>query len=414
MCNMVCEQCTLSPATIAVQGCYRTDWSQGSLKPPIHVTSTFIAETAQALADEFVRLYGLDGQGPRPSVEQVYTRAGNPSFQIFEDRIRHLEGAEGATLLGSGMAAIVTTLLALTRHGDTILFGSPVYGGTDFLLREIMPDLGRKVVDFVATEPSQVAIDLIHEHSPKVVFMESPSNPLAQLTDIQAIAQAAHEHDPETIVIADNTIATFVTQRVLQAGADLSLYSLSKMIGGHDDLIAGLVMGPDGLIKQIKSYRTIFGTISSPHDAWMLSRSLETLNLRAEATERRALEIAKFLHEHPAVVEVLYPGFYQSDEQMQRFDAHCTGHGSFLSIRVHGGREAAYRVLDVLKVFKIGVSMGGTISLASHPKTHSHSDVAPATQELLGIDGDLIRLSVGLEDVNDLRNDLAQALDQIA
>ena len=413
MCDMKCDECTLRPATIAAQGCYNPAWSERALKPPIFVTSTFVVETAEELAADFVKLYGLDGKGARKADGLVYTRADNPNFGIFEDRVRHMEGAEGAVLTSSGMSAICTTLIALTELGDTIMFGAPVYGGTDFVLNNTMPRLGRKVISFVTTEPTENVQAMIKRHGPRVIFLESPGNPTAQLADIRGISKAAHEIDPSIIVVADNTIATFIHQNVLEAGADLSLYSLTKMIGGHDDLIGGLVMGRKDLTSQIETHRTLLGTMSSPHNAWMLTRSLETLVLRAHKSQDTAQRIAADLQGHPAIEDILYPGFFQSGEQQRRFESHCSGQGSFMSIRVRGGQAEAFRVLNALTIFKIGVSMGGNISLASHPKTHSHSDVSPEHQELFGITDNLIRLSMGLEDIQDLWADLNQALNTI-
>ncbi len=402
----------IGPQTVSIQGHYHPEWSEGSLKPPIFASSTFVAQTAEELAHWFKQAYGLGMPTCTPS-GLVYSRLVNPNMQIYEERCAAFENAEAAALFGSGMTAIMTTMFALLSPGDTLLFGGPIYGGTDFLFTKLLPKWGVKVESFMSGASSMEVAELIKQHNPKVVFVETPANPTLTLADVRTVSKLAHDNNPETVVIADNTVLTFVSQKVLDLGADLTILSATKMLGGHDDLIGGLLMGRKDLVQCAKDHRTIFGTGSDPNTAWMLARSLEDLKLRVEASEAQAMKVAQFLNQHKAVKQVLYPGSEQEDEQMRRWKDQCSGHGSFMSFRINGGVEEAYRVINSLKLFRLAVSLGGTVSLTSHPMTHTHSDVEPEEQQRLGITADLIRISVGLEDVDDLIKDLDQALNTI-
>jgi methionine-gamma-lyase len=400
------------PQTTAVQGFYKPELSEGSAKPPQFNTSTFIAPTAEALAHYFKQAYGL-GMPSCPPSGLVYSRLVNPNCEIYEHRCAAFENAEAAALFGSGMAAIFSTFMSLLEPGDRVIFGGPVYGGTDLLLRSILTKWGVNVYDFnsLAMTDGSVAA-MIERCKPKMIFLESPANPTLTLADIKGIAEVAHQVNPETIVFADNTVLTFAGQRVLDLGADLTILSATKMLGGHDDLIAGLVMGRADLVQMIKDHRTIFGTGCDPATASLLLRSLEDLLDRASKAEKQAVKVAQFLNSHPAVAQIHYPGFEQGQEQMRRFSEQCTGRGGFMSFRIEGDLKRAYAVIDAFQVFKISVSLGGTLSLTSHPMTHTHADVAPKIQQQLGITEDLIRISVGNEHVDDILWDLEQALDK--
>ena len=401
------------PQTTAVQGFYKPELSEGSAKPPQFNTSTFIAPTAEALAYYFREAYGL-GMDSRPPSGLVYSRLVNPNCEIYEHRCAAFENADAAALFGSGMAAIVTTMMALLQPRDTVLFGAPVYGGTDLFLRSILTKWGVNVHDFNSLAPTSGQVTaMIERLKPKMIFLESPANPTLTLADIRGIATIAHDLNPETIVFADNTVLTFAAQKVLGLGADLTILSATKMLGGHDDLIAGLVMGRADLVQQIKDHRTIFGSGCDPATASLLLRSLEDLLDRSGKAEKQAIREAQFLNEHSAVTQIHYPGFEQDPEQMRRYREQCEGRAGFMSFRIRGGLKRAYAVINAFQVFKISVSLGGTLSLTSHPMTHTHSDVAPETQQQLGITEDLIRISVGNEDIDDILWDLDQALAKV-
>jgi methionine-gamma-lyase len=246
-----------------------------------------------------------------------------------------------------------------------------------------------------------------------LVLIETPANPTLQLADLPGIIAGIREVAPQAVIAVDNTLLGPVFQKVLPLGVDLAIFSATKMIGGHSDLIAGLVMGKSELIGKIKGTRTISGTMNDPHAAWLLSRSLETLTIRTEATEAKAKKVYEFLDAHSKVSEVYYPGFGINEEQLRRYAEQCTGHGALMSFKVKGGQKGAYAVLNALRVIKLAVSLGGTESLAEHPRTHTHADVSERDQNHFGITEDLVRLSVGLEHEDDLIADLDQALAQI-
>jgi len=244
-----------------------------------------------------------------------------------------------------------------------------------------------------------------------VVYVETPANPTLALADLPAIVEECAKLNPRPVVIVDATVLGPIFHRPLDLGADLVIHSATKSIGGHSDLIAGIVSGRSELVSAVKATRTIFGTMADPNTASLLLRSLETYKVRVEAAEWKAFKVAKFLEEHPSVEQLYLPGMANNAEQQRRFDAQLTGRGSLMSFTVQGGREKAYRVLDKLRVIKLAVSLGGTESLAEHPRTHTHSDVMDAILDRYSISESMIRLSVGLEDADDIIADLKQALE---
>ncbi len=404
----------VDPQTFALLGAFDPMLSEGALKPPEFHTSTFIARTAEELEHWFCQAYGLGMDMQNPD-GLMYTRVVNPTIEIFENRVAVVEGGAAASLFASGMAAISTTCFAHLRPGDTLLHSEPVYGGTDYLFKKILPMFGIRTVGF-SGQISAVGFEaLCAEHrGVKMVYMESPDNPTLRLVDVPGISQVAKQKfGDECVVVVDSTVLGPVLQTVLDMGADIALYSATKSIGGHSDLIAGLAIGSIEQITLLKAFRTILGTVIGVHTAWMLLRSLETLHMRIEWTQARAQRIARFLHEHPAVDKVYYPGFEQDEEQMRRFKEQCRGGGSLMSFTVKGGKEDIFRVLNRLKIARLAVSLGGTITLAEAPAWHTHSDVSNEDQERIGITENMIRLSVGAEAEKDLIWDLGQALDSI-
>jgi methionine-gamma-lyase len=407
----------VSPGTFALHGAYNPALSEGALKPPLFQTSTFVARTAAELAQCFVEAYGLDGLPPRAPQELVYSRVGNPNLHIFEERWSRFEGSEASALFGSGMAAISTTMLTFLRPGDYVIYTTPVYGGTAYLMEHVLPAFGIKTIPVPVTWSGDrivaYVIDEFGISKVKVIFMESPANPTLKIADIKGLVSAmpSGPHGPKVIV--DSTVLGPLFMRPLDLGADIVLHSATKSIGGHSDLTAGIAAGSKELIGSIKAMRTIMGTMCGPQTAWLLTRSLETYKIRVDAAQHKALKVARFLKEHESVLELLYPGTDVDGEPDPRFQTMCRGSGSLMSFRVKGGKDAAYRVLDALRVIKLAVSLGGTESLAEHPGTHTHSDIPLEARLEMGITEDMIRLSVGMEDADDVINDLAQALARI-
>ena len=405
---------TVSPETFALHGAYDPLRSEGAVKPPLFATSTFVASSAGQLAAWFRQAYGLDDGHPGQPDGLIYSRLVNPNLQICEERWARFERASKAALFASGMAAISTTLLTFCRPGDQLLYSAPVYGGTDYLMTHLLPSFGIGTHAFSVTAgPAEVGalLQAAAATGPvRVVYVETPANPTLALADLRGIALACAGHAPQPIIIVDSTVLGPIFHRPLELGADVVVHSATKSIGGHSDLIAGIAAGSDAHIEAIKASRTILGTMTDPHTAWLLLRSLEDYKVRVEAAEQKSLKVARFLLAHPAVERVYFPGFTDDDTQMARFEAQCTGHGSLMSFTVRGGRAEAYAVLDALRVVKLAVSLGGTESLAEHPRTHTHSDVSDADLNRFGVAEGMIRLSVGLEDADDVIADLRQAL----
>ena len=317
------------------------------------------------------------------------------------------------------MSAITTTLLAFARPGDSILHSQPLYGGTETLLARTLANLGIASSGFSeGVDEAQVraaADDALGKGRISVILIETPSNPLNTLVDIALVARMAEEigtrqkHRP--VVVCDNTLLGPVFQRPLEQGADVSLYSLTKYVGGHSDLIAGAALGAHSVIKPVKALRGAIGTQLDPHSCWMLGRSLETLSIRMEKANDNAASVAQFLREHPKVAKVHYLPFLDDAAPAARvFKAQCQAAGSTFSFDIKGGETAAFAFLNTLKIFKLAVSLGGTESLASHPAAMTHSGVPKAVRDRIGILDSTIRLSIGVEHPDDLIADIVQAL----
>ncbi len=407
----------LGQQTLAVHSGYSPERSEGSLKVPLFATSTFVAESAEELAHWFEQAYGLNSEPCVPD-GLFYSRVANPNLEICEQRLASFESSESAVLFSSGMSAIQTAFFTFLKPGDTVMFSEPVYGGTDYLLRNILPAWGVRTVGFpIHTKKNDFKRLLQKTDDVRVVYMESPCNPTLLLAEVPGITKYSHEHNEDIVVMVDNTILGPIIQKVLCFGVDLSIYSATKSIGGHCDLNAGLILGSRHKISKLKAMRTIFGNMASPHTAWLLTRSIDTLRIRTKEAISSAMKVATFLHKHKNINKVLYPGFEQPKVQMSRARKQCNyigySGGSLLSFCVKGGQDEAYKVLNALNVIKLAVSLGGTQSLAEHPRTHTHADVPIEDQNKFGISPSMIRLSVGQENVRDIIYDLSQALNQI-
>ena len=411
----------LRPESLMMSYGYRPDWSEGAIKAPIFATSTFVFKTAEDGKAFFARAYGLTEPDPDDEPGLIYSRLNNPSLEILEDRLTLWDGADSAAVFESGMAAISTTALTYLRPGDLVVFSEPSYGGTEHLFHEILPQFDIRVRCFRSSDGEEGIRRILEEEDNKerlrMIYVETPSNPTNDLVDIEACARIAREFDTQerrVILAVDNTFLGPVFQHPLKHGADLVIYSLTKYVGGHSDLIAGAVLGSTDDVDMVKGTRTFFGNIPGPFTGFLLMRSLETLKIRMiEATEN-AKKMADFLTSHPKVARVSYLGLLkEGDEGFDIFQRHCTGAGSMIAFEVHGGEAEAFRFLNALKLIKLAVSLGGTESLAEHPGAMTHSDISAEDQVKIGIMPGMVRISVGLEDPDDLIADVAQALEKI-
>jgi len=409
----------LNPETLALNLGYDPKLSEGSIKPPVFLTSTFQFNSAEDGKRFFEVAYGIREKDPHESLGLIYSRINNPNLQIFEERLAAWDATECAAVFASGMAAISTTFFALVRPGDVVLSTSPVYGGTHYFFHKILPQFGIEVHLVPAGNDAAKALAAkakeVGEKKVKAIYIETPANPSNILTDIKACSELAAKLTKSTkrkvLTVIDNTFLGPLFQRPALLGADLMVYSATKFIGGHSDLVAGVVTGPANLIDPIKGFRTILGTVATPFTGWLLLRSLETLSIRMRRQAKTARKIAQFLNEHPKVTNVYYPGLLKSgDPQHEIYKRQCLGPGSLVSFDVKGGEKGAFKVLNSFKVCRLAVSLGGTESLVEHPMTMTHSDVPKAELEAINVSPGMIRMSVGIEHEADLIHDLEQAL----
>ena len=407
----------LRPESLMMSYGYNPALSEGAIKCPIFQTSTFVFKSAEDGKSFFELAYGLRRRGPGEEMGLIYSRLNNPDLEVLEDRLTLWDEAESAAVFASGMAAISTTLLTFARPGDVILHSEPLYGGTDYLLKHVLPQFGIRVMGFRAgTAAEQVEAELRRRGLADrlaLILIETPANPTNALVDIAAYAALARRLSGErrALVAVDNTFLGPLWQQPLRHGADLVLYSATKYIGGHSDVIAGVCLGSRELLDQVRVLRTIFGTMAGPHTGWLLMRSLETLKLRMTAQMKSARHVAEFLNDHPKVERVYYLGnLTEGDPQYEVYRRQCSAPGGMISFEVVGGEREAFRLLNALKLIRLAVSLGGTESLAEHPATMTHSDVDPEERMELGITPAMIRLSIGVEHPEDLIADLAQAL----
>ena len=409
----------LSPETLMMGYGYDPFLSERSLKPPVFHTSTFVFRSAEDGKAFFELAYGLRQKHPNEEPGLIYSRINNPDLEMLEDRLAIWDQAEASLVFASGMAAISTTLWAYARPGSVIVHSGPVYGGTDFLLTKILPQFGITSIGFLTEGGNKAMDDAVEAARGKgpvaVLYLETPANPTNGMVDLEHARQIASRlrgaDSKQPVIVVDNTLLGPIYQRPLAHGADLVVTSLTKYVGGHSDLIAGGCSGATALLEPIRGMRTILGTMCDPHTGWLLMRSLETLKLRMAAAADGARKVAVFLSTHPNVAAVWYLGFLPEDHPDRSvFERQCESPGSTFSFEVKGGEAEAFAVLNRLKVIKLAVSLGGTETLASHPAAMTHSDIPQAERLRLGITPALIRISVGIEDPDDLIADLTQAL----
>ncbi len=417
------EAAHLHPETLALSYGFDPWLSEGAVKPPVFLTSTFAFKHAADGKQFFAWAHGEGKLPPRREQGLIYSRINNPNLEIFEDRVALWEGMKDAYSFSSGMAAIATTLLATHHPGDEMIVCAPVYGGTDSFIHHFLQRLGL-VAHFVPAgfDAPDLAAKLITPCT-RSIFIESPANPNNRLTDIGRMKELALRHAPapagqtagRILVMVDNTMAGPVFAQPAKVGADIVLYSATKFIGGHSDVVGGVALAnDDALLTAIAQHRALLGGMPNPYTAWLLTRSLETLKIRAEQQQRNAQQVAAFLAGHPKVRKVCYIGLLTPDDpEYAIYRKQHTGPGSLISFYIRGGESEAFAFLDHLKVFKLAVSLGSTESLAQHPAAMTHSGLTPEDKRHWDITDDLVRLSIGIENHEDLIWDLRQALEQV-
>jgi cystathionine beta-lyase/cystathionine gamma-synthase len=380
------------PDTEAVRGAARLEKRNAALAQPIYQTSTF-------------EVTDSDEQLRATTTDRFYTRYGNPTHTVVEEALSQLEGTDGAALFSSGMNAITTSILSLVKSGDHIVAQRDIYGGVTKFLAIYLAKWGVDTAFVDATDYDQ------HQHAitsnTKLLYLESPTNPTLRVVDVEKAASIARQHG--LISLIDSTFATPINQRPAEFGIDLVLHSATKYLAGHHDLICGVVCGRADLIQRIRETRTTLGGVLDPQGAFLLLRGIKSLAVRIERQNQSALRIAQFLRRHPKVRSVNYP-FLEGHPQRTLALEQMKGGGGMLSFEVEGTGEDARRLSESLRLFSLAPSLGGVESVVSIPVLTSHAMISPEQRMKMGVTERLVRLSVGIENTEDLIADLERAL----
>lgn len=413
----------LKPESLMMSYGYDPFLSEGSVKCPIFQTSTFAFKTAEEGKAFFEVAYGLREADHGEELGLIYSRLNNPDLEILENRLSLWDGAEDCAVFESGMSAISTMMMEFLKPGDLILYSNPVYGGTDHFIKHFLTKYGVHILGFGPNDDEQKIEERISNHphgdNLAMIYVETPANPTLDLFDIEACARIAKKHSEgreERVYLAvDNTYMGPIWQHPLKHGADFVVYSATKYIGGHSDVIAGACLGNKDILKRVKDLRSFLGNMAGPYTGWLLMRSLETLKIRMERQAQNAARVAAFLREHPKVGRLYYLGALdeKSARHTEIFKRQCTSAGAMLSFDVKGGEKEAFRFLNALQLIRLAVSLGGTESLAEHPATMTHVGVDADLRQKLNITEKMVRLSIGVEDPDDLIADIEQALAEV-
>ncbi len=369
-----------------------------AISPPIWQTTTFSAETAE----EFAEI----ATATKPA--EFYTRYGNPNHEMVEATLAALEGGEAALVFGSGMGAIFAAMGSLLAAGDHVVAQHNHYAGATTLLKEFLPRWGIEVTYVDQTNNGEFA-DAVRENT-KLIYVETPVNPLMQITDLRFVAELAKQRGIATV--CDNTFATPINQRPIELGIDAVIHSATKYVGGHHDVTAGALVGSKEFVERVWRLALVTGATLSPFDGWLLLRGLRTLGLRVERHNRNGMALAKFLEKHPAVARVYYPGL-ESHPQYELAGSQMSGFTGMLSVELRGGYAAADGLISSLKLATRAASLGGFETLVVHPASMWSLQLSREQREATGINEGLVRISVGLEDEVDLLRDFDQALEEI-
>ncbi|MFM8244204.1 MAG: cystathionine gamma-synthase family protein [Crocinitomicaceae bacterium] len=413
----------MRPESLMMSYGYDPKLSEGAIKCPIFQTSTFVFNSAQEGKRFFEVAYGLSEPNENEELGLIYSRLNNPDLEILENRLCLWDEAEECAVFESGMSAISTAMLEFLSPGDLLLYARPVYGGTDHFINHFLKKLSINSIGFYPGEKKEEIITRIQEsglaHKLKMIHIESPANPTNALIDIEMCSEIKslfEKTNGAVILSVDNTYMGPIWQHPLKHGADLVLYSATKYIGGHSDVIAGACLGSKTLMKRIKGLRTFLGNMAGPWNGWLLMRSLETLKVRMDQQAKNALEVATYLKNHPKVEFVYYLGFIKetgSPDEIAIFERQCNTGGAMISFDIKGGEKEAFDFLNNLKLIKLAVSLGGTESLAEHPQTMTHADVPFEDKERMYITDKLIRLSIGVEHYQDIIFDIENAFKSV-
>ena len=409
----------MHPESLMMSYGYKPELSEGAVKPPIFQTSTFAFKTAEEGKAFFEIAYGLREKTDNEELGLIYSRINNPNLEILEDRLCLWDKADTCAVFESGMSAISTVLLEFLKPGDLLLYSLPTYGGTDHFITHFLKDIGVTSIGFRPDQSKEEIIELVESSNMSnklsLIYIETPANPTNELIDIQMCREVVdhfQRNDKRIYLATDNTYMGPLWSSPLQHGSDLVIYSATKYIGGHSDLIAGAVLGNAEVMRRVKVLRTFLGNMASPHTCWLLLRSLETLKVRMEQQARNAQEIARFLQSHPKVSKVHYLGCL--DENTRSYEIYrrqYSSPGAMIAFEIEGSESDAFCFLNNLSLIKLAVSLGSTESLVQHPATMTHIGLCPELKKKIGITEGLVRLSVGVEHYEDLISDIKEALE---
>ena len=412
---------TNKPESEMMGASYDPHLSEGSVKVPIFQTSTFVFKNAEEGKSHFHIAYGLREKNIGESMSLAYSRINNPNLEIAEDRLKLWDNAESCALFQSGMAAITTTILELSKPNTLILHSSPLYGGTDHFIEHVLPKYNIKSMYFNSFDSIESIIKEKEDKYPNMdvslVYIESPANPTNSIVDIsksKELADYFSRKENKVYLAIDNTFMGPVFSQPIDHGADVVLYSATKYIGGHSDLVAGAASGSNEIISRLKGMRVFMGNMASPFTCWLITRSLETLKIRMEKSAENARKIAEMLNTHPKIKKVHYLSLIdKNSNEYKVYKKQYSSSGGMISIDIKGGEKEAFTFLDNLKLIKLAVSLGGTESLACHPFSMTHCDVSVETKNKIGMGESLVRISIGIEDSDDLIEDINNSLSKV-
>lgn len=400
------------PRTAVLTRGFDPSLSVGSARPAVFRSSTYVFASPEAAERAFAMTTGKltppDGQRP----DLIYSRISHPNAEILEDQIVPLEpGARAAAVFNSGMAAIMTAFFTFGRHRGTIVYTTPLYGGTMGLIHHFLEPFGMTGIAVPSGDAAGIDQAIRRAENCCIVYIETPANPTLTMTDIECTAEAARNHPDRPIVMIDNTFLGPAFQHPLDLGAHLVLYSATKYLSGFSDMVAGVALAHNSeIIQMLRSRRVMFGNILQPDECWMLNSRLPTVSLRMNRQSKNAQRLAEALHGHKLLSRVLYPTLFQDPEQIRIFRKQCAYPGAIFSIEFKGGKPLAFEFLRHLRIARNAVSLGGVETLACHPKTTTHSGMSPEELAESGVTDGLVRVSTGIEDWRDLLADFEQAL----
>ena len=410
-----------SPESLMMSYGYKPELSEGAIKPPIFQTSTFVFKTAEEGKAFFEVAYGLRSKGENEEQGLIYSRINNPNLEILENRLCLWDRSDDCAVFESGMSAISTVLMEFLKPGDLLVYSSPVYGGTDHFINHLLTRIGVESVGIRADHNKKDIIEMIEATGKAdklaMIYLETPANPTNAVMDIsmcREIGDMYKTEEKEVILAVDNTYMGPIWCHPMEHGAHLVIYSATKYIGGHSDLIAGAVLGKQEYMNRVKILRTFLGNMASPNTCWLLTRSLETLKIRMDQQMQNAKAVAQKFKDHDMITKVHYLDLLEPNSRSYDiYKRQYSSPGAMISIEIKGGEAEAFKFLNALNLFKLAVSLGGTESLAQHPCSMTHAGVDPIAKIQMGITENLVRLSIGIENEADLIWDIKQALESI-